>query len=40
VQQTAARVADALAERNRTILVLGGDCTVGIGTIAGVRYPD
>jgi len=37
VQQTAARVADALADRNRTILVLGGDCTVGIGTVAGVR---
>jgi arginase len=34
---TATRVADALRERERTVLVLGGDCTVGIGTIAGVQ---
>ncbi|MGH3084514.1 MAG: arginase family protein [Gaiellaceae bacterium] len=31
------RVADALREGDRTVLVLGGDCTVGIGTIAGAR---
>jgi hypothetical protein len=37
VQTTANRVADALREGDRTVLVLGGDCTVGIGTIAGVR---
>jgi arginase len=37
VRTTATRVAAALEERDRTILVLGGDCTVGIGTIAGVR---
>jgi arginase len=37
VRRTATRVADALRERDRTILVLGGDCTVGIGTIAGAR---
>jgi arginase len=37
VQTTASRVADALRERDRTVLVLGGDCTVGIGTIAGIR---
>jgi arginase len=33
----ATRVADALRERDRTLLVLGGDCTVGIGTIAGAK---
>jgi arginase len=37
VRSTAARVAEALRERDRTVLVLGGDCTVGIGTIAGAR---
>jgi arginase len=37
VQSTARRVADALAGRDRTALVLGGDCTVGIGTVAGVQ---
>jgi arginase len=37
VKTTATRVADALEERDRTVLVLGGDCTVGIGTIAGIR---
>jgi arginase len=34
VQDTARRVRDAIAEREVT-LVLGGDCTVGIGTVAG-----
>jgi arginase len=37
VQTTATRVADALREGDRTVLVLGGDCTVGIGTIAGIQ---
>jgi arginase len=37
VKTTATRVADALQEPDRTVLVLGGDCTVGIGTIAGIR---
>jgi arginase len=37
VRTTATRVADALQEHERTVLVLGGDCTVGIGTIAGIR---
>jgi arginase len=37
VQTTALRVADALSKGDRTALVLGGDCTVGIGTIAGVQ---
>jgi arginase len=37
VRTTATRVADALRQRDRTALVLGGDCTVGIGTIAGVQ---
>jgi arginase len=37
VRTTARRVADALAEQDRTALVLGGDCTVGIGTVAGVQ---
>jgi arginase len=37
VRETASRVADALLDRDRTVLVLGGDCTVGIGTIAGIR---
>ena len=37
VRSTARRVADALSEPERRVLVLGGDCTVCIGTIAGVR---
>jgi arginase len=37
VQTTTKRVADALVERDRIALVLGGDCTVGIGTIAGIQ---
>jgi arginase len=37
VQSTSRRVADALVERDRMVLVLGGDCTVGIGTVAGVQ---
>ena len=37
VRTTATRVAGALREREQTVLVLGGDCTVGIGTIAGIR---
>jgi arginase len=37
VHATARRVADALAEQDRTALVLGGDCTVGIGTVAGIQ---
>jgi arginase len=37
VRTTTKRVADALVERDRIALVLGGDCTVGIGTVAGIR---
>lgn len=37
VRSTASRVADALRDREPTVLVLGGDCTVGIGTIAGAQ---
>jgi arginase len=37
VGTTASRVADALRGPARMALVLGGDCTVGIGTIGGVR---
>ena len=37
VETTAQRVGGALAERDRPGLVVGGDCTVGIGTIAGVQ---
>lgn len=37
VQTTTKRVADALVERDRIVLVLGGDCTVGIGTVAGIQ---
>ncbi|MGH8775087.1 MAG: arginase family protein [Jiangellaceae bacterium] len=37
VQSTATRVADALQDSGRRALVLGGDCTVGIGTIAGAQ---
>jgi arginase len=37
VQTTTKRVAEALSEPDRRVLVLGGDCTVGIGTIAGTQ---
>jgi arginase len=37
VRGTANRVASALAGTDSTALVLGGDCTVGIGTIAGAQ---
>jgi arginase len=37
VRSTTKRVADALVEHDRIALVLGGDCTVGIGTVAGVQ---
>ncbi len=38
LRSTVSRVASALSEeRKRMVLVLGGDCTVGIGTMAGVR---
>jgi arginase len=37
VQTTTKRVADALVERDRIALVLGGDCTVGMGTVAGIQ---
>jgi arginase len=37
VRTTARRVADALAGHDRLALVLGGDCTVGIGTVAGLQ---
>ena len=37
VQTTTKRVADTLVERDRIALVLGGDCTVGIGTVAGIQ---
>jgi arginase len=37
VGSTSRRVADALAQQDRMALVLGGDCTVGIGTVAGTR---
>jgi arginase len=37
VRSTASRVADALSEPERMVIVLGGDCTVGIGTMAGIR---
>lgn len=37
VRSTATRVTDALADTDRRALVLGGDCTVGIGTIAGTQ---
>jgi arginase len=38
VQDTARRVADAAAQKQFP-LVLGGDCTVGIGTVAGTLGP-
>src|SRR5215207_162314 len=37
VTSTSSRVTDALRDRDPMFLVLGGDCTVGIGTIAGAR---
>jgi arginase len=37
VRATAHRVDAALGEHDRTVLVLGGDCTVGIGTVAGAQ---
>jgi arginase len=37
VRTTAQRVTEALGERDRIVLVLGGDCTVGIGTVAGIH---
>jgi len=37
VRTTAGRVGDALGGHDRIALVLGGDCTVGIGTVAGLR---
>jgi arginase len=37
VRTTRNRVTDALAGQDRIALVLGGDCTVGIGTVAGVQ---
>jgi arginase len=37
VQTTSRRVADALDGHDRIALVLGGDCTVGMGTVAGIR---
>lgn len=37
VQTTTTRVARALGEPDRTLLVIGGDCTVGIGTVAGAQ---
>jgi arginase len=36
VQATSVRVAAAL-EAGRTALVLGGDCTIGVGTVGGAR---
>ena len=37
VRSTCERVAPAIAA-GRTALVLGGDCTVGVGTVAGARH--
>jgi arginase len=37
VRTTATRVADGLAVPGRIALVLGGDCTIGIGTVAGAQ---
>ena len=37
VRTTAQRVTEALGERDRIVLVLGGDCTVGTGTVAGIH---
>jgi arginase len=37
VRTTATRVADGLAVPGRIALVLGGDCTIGFGTVAGAQ---
>jgi arginase len=37
VRTTATRVAVGLAAPGRIALVLGGDCTIGIGTVAGAQ---
>jgi arginase len=37
VRTTATRVSDLLRDPDRAVLVLGGDCTVGIGTVAGAQ---
>jgi arginase len=37
VRTTATRVAKGLAVPDRIALVLGGDCTIGIGTVAGTQ---
>lgn len=37
VRTTAERLADALVERDRLALVIGGDCTVGMGSVAGLQ---
>lgn len=37
VRTTADRVTDAVSDRTTVVLVLGGDCTVGIGTVAGAH---
>jgi arginase len=37
VRTTSRRVADGLAVPGRIALVLGGDCTIGMGTVAGTR---
>jgi arginase len=40
VRATAPRVSAALAEPGRVALVLGGDCTIGIGSVAGAGQLD
>jgi arginase len=35
--RTASRVARALSDAPRVALAVGGDCTVGIGSVAGVQ---
>jgi arginase len=37
VRATATRVSDLLRDPDRAVLVLGGDCTAGIGTVAGAQ---
>jgi arginase len=37
VRTTATRVAKGLTVPDRIVLVLGGDCTIGIGTVAGAQ---
>jgi arginase len=37
VRTTASRVASVPLGRDQMVLVLGGDCTVGVGTVAGVQ---